>query len=128
MEFRDDVRYARTHEWARREGDVVVCGISDYAQDSLGDVVFVQLPEVGVVKKRGEAFGVVESVKTTSDVHMPVSGKIVEINETLKERPDLLNTSPFEEGWLVKVQPTDPAELDELLSADDYRKYVEEEE
>jgi glycine cleavage system H protein len=125
MDFAKDVRYLESHEWAKKDGEHVICGVSDYAQDSLGDVVYVELPEVGDSLKKGEAFGVVESVKAASDVYMPVSGEIVEINESLEDEPEIVNASPFGDGWLVKIKPSDPAEYDSLLSAEEYRNYVE---
>ncbi len=125
MTFDKDVKYLESHEWARKDGDVVVCGISDYAQDSLGDIVFVELPEVGATLKKGDAFGVVESVKAASDVYMPVGGEIVEVNSALEETPETVNEAPFGEGWLIKVKPSDASELDGLMSADEYQKYTE---
>ncbi len=125
MTFDKDVKYLESHEWARKDGDVIVCGISDYAQDSLGDIVFVELPEVGQSLKKGEAFGVVESVKAASDVYMPVSGEIVEINGVLEETPETVNEDPFGDGWLIKIKASDPAEYDGLMSADDYKTYTE---
>lgn len=125
MTFDKDVKYLESHEWARKDGDVVVCGISDYAQDSLGDIVFVELPEVGATLKKGDAFGVVESVKAASDVYMPVGGEIVEVNGALEETPETVNEAPFGEGWLIKVKPSDASELDGLMSADEYQKYTE---
>ncbi len=125
MTFDKDVKYLESHEWARKDGDVIVCGISDYAQDSLGDIVFVELPEVGQTLKKGEAFGVVESVKAASDVYMPVSGEIVEINGVLEETPETVNEDPFGDGWLIKIKPSEPSEYDGLMSADDYKTYTE---
>jgi glycine cleavage system H protein len=124
MTFDDSVKYQKSHEWARKEGDVVVVGISDYAQDSLGDVVFVELPEVGSTLKQGESFGVVESVKSASDLFMPVGGEIAEVNEALGDTPETVNQSPFGEGWMIKIKPTDVSEYDALLSASDYEEYV----
>lgn len=124
MTFDPDVKYQESHEWARQDGDLVVVGISDYAQDSLGDVVYVEQPEIGSVRKKGEPFGVVESVKAASDVYMPVSGEVVEVNAGLDENPSLVNEAPFKDGWLIKVRPSDPAELAALMSADAYREYT----
>lgn len=124
MTFDPDVKYQESHEWVRQDGDLVVVGISDYAQDSLGDVVYVEQPEVGSVRKKGEPFGVVESVKAASDVYMPVSGEIAEVNAGLDENPSLVNEAPFTDGWLIKVRPSDPAELAALMSADAYREYT----
>ncbi len=125
MTFDKDVKYLESHEWARKDGDLVVCGISDYAQDSLGDIVFVELPEVGATLNKGDAFGVVESVKAASDVYMPVGGEIAEVNGALEETPETVNEDPFGEGWLIKVKPSDASELDGLMSADEYQKYTE---
>ena len=124
MTFDKNVKYQESHEWARKEGDLVVVGISDYAQDSLGDVVYVELPEVGATKKKGDPFGVVESVKAASDVYMPVGGEIVEVNADLDDNPATVNESPFDAGWLMKVKPSDENELDSLMSADDYEEYT----
>ena len=124
MTFDKNVKYQESHEWARQEGDLVVVGISDYAQDSLGDVVYVELPEVGSTKKKGDPFGVVESVKAASDVYMPVGGEIVEINGELDDNPATVNESPFDAGWLMKVKPSDPSELENLMSADQYEEYT----
>lgn len=125
MKFDDSVRYAKSHEWARIEGDLVVVGISDYAQDSLGDVVYVELPEAGKTFKQGETFGVVESVKAASDVYLPVSGEIVEVNAAVQDSPETVNEDAFGAGWLLKVKPTDTAELDGLMDASAYREYTE---
>lgn len=124
MTFDKNVKYQESHEWARQEGDLVVVGISDYAQDSLGDVVYVELPEVGSTKKKGDPFGVVESVKAASDVYMPVGGEIVEVNSELDDNPATVNESPFDAGWLMKVKPGDPSELENLMSADQYEEYT----
>ncbi|MFW6261325.1 MAG: glycine cleavage system protein GcvH [Spirochaetota bacterium] len=124
MTFDKNVKYQESHEWARKEGDLVVVGISDYAQDSLGDVVYVELPEVGATKKKGDPFGVVESVKAASDVYMPVGGEVVEVNTDLDDNPATVNESPFDAGWLMKVKPSDASELDSLMSADDYEEYT----
>ncbi len=124
MTFDEKVRYQDTHEWARKDGDLVVVGISDYAQDSLGDVVYVELPDVGATKKKGDPFGVVESVKAASDVYMPISGEIVEINSALEDEPSTVNDAPFASGWLIRVRPSDSSELDALMSASEYEEYT----
>jgi glycine cleavage system H protein len=124
MTFDDSVKYQKSHEWARKEGDLFIVGISDYAQDSLGDVVFVELPEVGSTLKQGETFGVVESVKAASDVYMPVGGEIMEVNGDLEDSPEVINEDPFGKGWLLKVKPTDAGEYDSLMSAKDYEEYT----
>ncbi|RME46232.1 MAG: glycine cleavage system protein GcvH, partial [Caldilineae bacterium] len=115
------------HEWARKEGDLIVVGITDYAQESLSDVVYVELPAVGDTFKQGDIFGVVESVKAASDLYMPVSGKVVEINEKLSEQPELVNEDPFGEAWMLKVAPSDPAEWDSLLTPEAYEASIGEE-
>jgi glycine cleavage system H protein len=124
MTFDDSVKYQKSHEWARKESDQFIVGISDYAQDSLGDVVFVELPEVGSSLKQGETFGVVESVKAASDVYMPVGGEITEVNGDLEDSPEVINEDPFGKGWLIKVKPTDASEYDALMNAQDYEEYT----
>ena len=124
MEYKDNVRYQDSHEWARIEGDVAVIGISDYAQDSLGDVGFVEFPDLGKNLTKGQAFGVVESVKAASDVFMPMTGEIIEINVLLKDNPEKINQDPFGDGWIMKVKISQPDEYDTLMSAADYQEYV----
>lgn len=128
MNLDANAKYQDTHEWARQEGDLIVCGITDHAQDSLSDVVFVELPEVGASLDQGEVFGVVESVKAASDLYMPMGGEIAEINETLEDEPELINDDPYGQGWMIKIKPSNPDEWDGLLSGDDYEKAVEAEE
>ncbi|MDR0389628.1 MAG: glycine cleavage system protein GcvH [Spirochaetaceae bacterium] len=127
MNLDSKARYAETHEWARRDDDVVSVGISDHAQHSLGDIVFVDLPKPGASFKAKETFGVVESVKAASDVYLPVSGTIVQVNEKLAEEPGLINKDCYGEGWIVKITPSDSAEWDGLLSPEDYEKTASEE-
>lgn len=127
MQFPDNLKYSREHEWARVDGDRVTVGITDFAQSELGDVVFVELPEVGVEVDVTETFGVVESVKAVSDLYAPVSGTVVESNTQLEDRPELVNQSPYEKGWMIVIEASDPDELEELLSAQEYRQYIEEE-
>ncbi len=124
MTFDKDARYRKSHEWVRQEGDVLVCGISDYAQDSLGDVVFVELPEKGKHLDAEQPFAVVESVKAASDIYMPVSGEIVEVNTGLEEKPELVNEAPFGDGWLVKFKPDDLAAVSSLMSSEEYEEYT----
>ena len=121
-EFPADLKYAQSHEWARLEdGGVVTVGITDHAQDALGDVVYVELPEVGQdVDSAGEA-GVVESVKAASDIYAPVAGTVIAVNETLEDAPETVNQDPFGDGWFFRVQISDPADLDALLDADAYK-------
>jgi len=127
-EFPGDLKYAETHEWVRMESDGnVTVGISDHAQEALGDVVYVELPEMGIeVDARSEA-GVVESVKAASDIYAPVSGTVIAINETLEDAPETVNESPYDDGWFFKLRPSDPSELDALLSAEEYEELCENE-
>ncbi len=121
----DDVKFTDEHEWARVEGDHVRVGISDYAQDQLGDVVFVELPEVGNSFKKGDEFGTVESVKTVSEIYMPVSGEVIAINEELADHPEYVNTEPYGKGWMIEVNPSDLSEMDSLLDKNAYLKLLE---
>lgn len=120
MNHPSDLKYASTHEWARLEGDLVVTGISDHAQNSLGDLVYVEMPEVGTQLSAGQQAGVVESVKTASDIHAPIDGEVVEINPALEDDPELVNTDPYGEGWIYKIRPARAADLDDLLTAEQY--------
>ncbi|RLG69459.1 MAG: glycine cleavage system protein GcvH [Methanobacteriota archaeon] len=122
-----DLYYTKEHEWLRREGEEAVVGITDYAQDQLQDVVYVELPEVGTRFAKGEQFASVESVKAVSDVYMPVSGEIVEVNQRLGEDPGLINDEPYGGGWLVRIRITDLGELQDLLSSEEYLEYLERE-
>jgi glycine cleavage system H protein len=123
-----ELKYASTHEWARLEDDgTVTVGITDHAQAALGDVVFVETPEVGVVLAAGDDAGVVESVKAASDIYSPVGGEVIEINRQLEDDPETVNSDPYNDGWFFKLQPSDPTELDALLSAGDYQQLCEEE-
>jgi len=124
FKFDPQARYAKTHEWARIEGDLVVVGISDYAQDALSDVVFVELPAIGSTVSAGSAVAVVESVKAAEDVYSPVSGEVVAVNEKLVERPELVNADPYGEAWFFKVRPNDPGELDGLMDAAAYEAFL----
>ncbi|MCK9468457.1 MAG: glycine cleavage system protein GcvH [Porticoccaceae bacterium] len=126
-ELPQELRYLDTHEWVRNEGDgIATIGITDHAQDSLGDVVYVELPEVGRVLSVGEESAVVESVKAASDIYAPVSGEVIAVNEALEDEPETVNNSPYGDGWFYKVRMSDPSELDELLDADGYREVAEE--
>ena len=120
MNHPSELKYASTHEWVRIEGDLVVTGISDHAQDALGDLVYVEAPELGRQLTAGEQAGVVESVKTASDIHAPISGIVVEINEALEEDPDFVNDDPYGKGWIYKIKPNDIADVEELLSSEQY--------
>ncbi|MCA0899648.1 glycine cleavage system protein GcvH [Microbulbifer agarilyticus] len=126
-EIRNELKYASSHEWARLEEDgTVTVGISDHAQDALGDVVYVETPEVGQTLSAGEEAGVVESVKAASDIYAPISGEVVAINEALEDEPETVNSSPYDDGWFFKVKPSDEGELDKLLDADAYKAESEE--
>jgi glycine cleavage system H protein len=116
----DSVRYAETHEWAKLEGGVARIGISDYAQDSLGDITFVEFPQVGDVLHKGEQFGTVESTKAVSELFMPVGGEIVAVNTDLAESPELVNQAPYAAGWMIEVKPDNPGEMDSLMTAAAY--------
>jgi glycine cleavage system H protein len=122
FEFPTDRRYAESHEWANEQDGVVRVGISDFAQDELGDVVFVELPGEGESFDRGSSFGVVESIKAVSDLYAPVSGTVVDTNDALQDTPELINEDPFGDGWLITLDPE--GELDQLLTADEYRQQV----
>jgi len=119
-----DLRYAKSHEWVRVNGDTAAIGISDHAQHELTDVVFVELPAAGRKVKAGESCSVVESVKTASDIYAPVSGEVVAANPQLAQHPDLVNSAPYGNGWFFKIKLADPAELDRLLSSEDYLKQI----
>ncbi len=121
MGFRtpDELQYAESHEWLANLGDVVRIGITDFAQDELGDIVFVELPAEREMIEQGEAFGLVESIKAISDVYAPVSGTVTDINATVRDRPELINQQPFDDGWLIELEPT--GEFDHLLESDEYR-------
>ena len=120
LNFPDDVRYAESHEWARSEGDGIKVGISDYAQDQLGDIVFVGLPEVGDTFGKGEEFGTVESVKAVSELYMPVAGEIAAINSSLEDAPEKVNNTPYGDGWMIEIKAENPSELDDLMVNDAY--------
>ncbi len=128
MKLDSEARYADSHEWARKDGDEFVVGITDYAQESLSDVVYVELPEIGDVLERHESFGVVESVKAASDLYMPVGGEIVATNTELEDAPELINDDPYGAGWMIRIKPSNPAEFDDLLDGDGYAAAVAEEE
>jgi glycine cleavage system H protein len=120
-----DRKYAKSHEWLKLESDgTATAGISDYAQNSLGDITFVQLPKVGATFKAGESFGVVESVKAASDLYAPVTGTVLAVNAALEGAPETVNHAPFDNGWMIKLKIANPAELGALLSADDYAKLI----
>lgn len=120
MNIPNDLKYTKEHEWIRMEGEVAYAGITDYAQSELGDIIFVQVKTEGETLAKGEFFGVVEAVKTTSEVFMPVSAKVLEFNTALENAPELINSDPYGEGWIVKLALTDASETDSLLSPDEY--------
>jgi len=122
-----ELRYSRDHEWVRMESSVARIGITDFAQDALGDVVYVELPEVGLVVTANAAFAEIESTKSVSDVFAPVSGEVIEVNDVLEERPELVNEEPYGDGWICVIQPSAEAELDELMDAESYKSFVVEE-
>jgi len=128
MDIPKELKYTKEHEWAKEEGDTALLGITDFAQHSLGDVVFVELPEVGTQLKKGEAFGSVESVKAASDIYSPLSGEVIEINSELEDHPELLNESPYENGWIIKIRVSDSGESAELMNEAQYAEFVEKEE
>ena len=125
MDFPEELKYTEEHEWVLVENDVVTVGITNFAQDQLGDIVFVELPDVGDMLEVGKTFGVVESVKAVSDVYAPVTGEVVAVNEALPDAPEALNSSPYDEGWLIKIKLADPAVLDGLMNVTAYKEFVE---
>ncbi len=126
-EILEELKYTKEHEWVRERDDGnIEVGITDHAQTSLGDLVYVELPDVDTEISSGDAFAVVESVKAASDVYLPLSGKIVEVNEALVDGPELVNSDPYGDGWLIRFRPDTPSELDELLSGEDYQRFVAE--
>ena len=126
MNLPDDLRYTREHEWARRKGALVVVGVTAFAQEQLGDVVYLELPDVGDVVKKGESFGVVGSTKAVSELFAPISGKVVEVNDPLSDAPETVNDDPYEEGWMNAIEPSDPRELEALMDAKAYQAFVDE--
>ena len=120
MNHPSDLKYATTHEWVKIEGDLVITGISDHAQDALGDLVYVEAPEVGTQLTAGQQAGAVESVKTASDIHAPVSGVVVEVNTELEDDPDFVNDAPYGKGWIYKIKPDNMADVEKLLSSTEY--------
>lgn len=124
IQLPEELRYTRDHEWVRREGDLARIGITDYAQDQLGDIVYVELPKVGVRFQEGAVFGTVESVKSVSECILPLAGEIVAVNDPLADDPSLMNRSPYGDGWMVLIKPDDPTRADALLTADGYRLHL----
>ena len=125
MSVPQELQYTRSHEWVRTEGDTATVGITDYAQDELGDIVFVELPDVGATFDAGDSFGTVESVKAVSDLYAPIGGEVVEVNEALDDNPEKINEDPYGEGWIIRLRVSDEGDL---LSASEYEQFLEEEE
>ena len=126
LKFSDDLHYTEDHEWVNVEGGTAKIGISDYAQDQLGDIVFVELPNVDDSFQKGDEFGTVESVKAVSELYIPISGEVTAINNALEDSPELVNTQPYDDGWMIAVKIAEPSELDALMSKDDYYKMIKE--
>jgi glycine cleavage system H protein len=120
LTFADDVKYFEDHEWARLKNDEAVIGISDYAQDQLGDIVFVELPQIGDTFEKGAEFGTVESVKAVSELYMPLGGEVLAVNEQLEDSPELVNTEPYTGGWMIKIKPANTAEIGQLMTKEAY--------
>ncbi len=127
MEIPSQLRYSHEHEWVAVEDNIATIGITDYAQQQLGDVVYIELPKVGTQLTKDEAFGVVESVKAVSDIYAPVSGTVTEVNVDLPSSPETVNEDPYGDAWMVRVEMSDPAELDDLMTAAEYERFIEEE-
>ncbi|HNW52337.1 MAG TPA: glycine cleavage system protein GcvH [Prolixibacteraceae bacterium] len=126
MNIPENLKYTKDHEWIKLDGDLALVGITDYAQGELGDIVFVEIETVGETLEKEETFGTVEAVKTVSDLFMPMSGEIVEKNESLDDSPELINKDPYDQGWMIKVKISDPAEYEDLLDAEEYKNLIEE--
>ena len=126
MNFPTNVKYTNEHEWIRLEGDEAYVGITDYAQEQLGDIVFVDVTTEGETLGKGEVFGTIEVVQTVSDLFLPIGGEVLEINPELEEHPELVNKDPYGDGWLIKIKPTDTTEMDELLDAEAYKQIINE--
>jgi glycine cleavage system H protein len=127
MEFPKDLKYTKEHEWVKVEGNIATVGITDYAQDSLGDVVYVELPQEGATVTKHEPFGVVESVKAVSDLYSPLSGTVTEVNDAIVDSPEAINEDPYGDAWMIKVEVASSGDLGDLLTADEYQKFIEEE-
>jgi glycine cleavage system H protein len=127
MEFPEDLKYSKEHEWVLVEDKVATVGITDYAQEQLGDIVFVEMPAIGDKVSKEDAFGVVESVKAVSDIYAPVSGKVLEVNDDLPDNPEMVNEDPYGDGWMIKIEMNDPEEMQDLMTAAEYEEYVAEE-
>ena len=126
MEFPTNIKYTNEHEWIRLEGDIAYVGITDYAQQQFGDIVFIDVPTEGETLEKGETFGTVEVVKTVSDLFLPIGGEVMEVNSQLEEHPELVNQAPYGEGWIIKLKPTNTDEMNELLDAAAYKEIINE--
>jgi len=124
MKLPETLKYTKDHEWVRQEGDVIYVGITDFAQKELGDIVYVEIETEGETVEEGEVFGTVEAVKTVSDLFMPVTGKVLEVNPDLESEPELVNEDPYERGWMIKIEVENKSELDNLLTADAYKELI----
>ncbi|MDR9398005.1 glycine cleavage system protein GcvH [Salibacter sp.] len=124
MNFPEELKYTKDHEWIKVDGDVAIVGITDYAQSELGDIVYVEVETEGEELDREEVFGTIEAVKTVSDLFMPVSGEVVEFNESLEDDPETVNNDPYNDGWIIKIKMSNSSELDDLISASDYKEEV----
>lgn len=125
LDLPDDLRYTEDHEWARGKGENVAIGVSDYAQEQLGDIVFVEMPMSGDLFKKGDEFGTVESVKAVAELYMPIDGEVIQVNQALEDAPELLNRSPYTDGWIIEVKPDDISQLDAMMDKDAYVKLLE---
>ncbi len=125
MNIPKDLKYTKDHEWIRVEGDTAVAGITDFAQGELGDIVFIEIETEGETLDKDEVFGTIEAVKTVSDMFMPLSGEVKEVNQKLEETPDIVNKDPYGDGWMIKIAMSDKSELDEMLSAEEYKELIE---
>jgi glycine cleavage system H protein len=124
MNIDPNARYSKTQEWVRKEGNLIVYGITHHAQEELSDIVFIELPEMGASFKQGDVIGTIESVKAASDLVLPMSGTVVEINDSLSDKPEVINSSPYQSGWMIKIQPTYPEEWDTLMTPEAYSKIL----
>lgn len=124
MKFPEELRYSKEHEWVRSTGDTYLIGISDFAQEQLGDIVFIELPEAGATFSAGDEFGTVESVKAASELYMPVDGEVIRINPELEDSPEIVNSNPYDEGWMLEIKPGDAAQLDALMAAPTYQEML----
>ncbi|MBN1597302.1 MAG: glycine cleavage system protein GcvH [Bacteroidales bacterium] len=124
MNIPENLKYTKDHEWIRKEGDTAVVGITDYAQNELGDIVFIEVETVGEKLNQGDVFGTIEAVKTVSDLFMPASGEILEMNSAIENSPDLVNAEPFDNGWIIKIKLSDDSELDNLLDSTQYKELI----